>query len=243
LRANGDIQVAIRSLHFRKTPLTVKQLDSFEELKPDPCAYCLNIPGVGPKPRDVAPNLFEQPVSESPNVVIVPDLGMLVPGCFLAVSKQHVFSYAHFSTEHLDELELYVHTVTDRLARSFDEYFIFEHGACERSTNSYGGCITHAHLHLTPAARQAGARILSALNFEELSTFSAVASQTEFSYALLGLGKRYFLARNPKLPGQWIRRVVVESLNLTRHWDWAVETGEKELETTLTVLERDRFDV
>lgn len=212
-------------------------------MKTDPCAYCLNIPGVGPEPQDVAPNLFEQPISETTNAVIVPDLGMLVPGCFLTVSKQHVFSYAHFSRKQLDELEHYVHTVTDRLGQLFGEYFIFEHGACERSVTSYGGCITHAHLHLTPAARQAGSQILSSLDFEEISRFSAVASQTDDSYALLGLGKRYFLARNPKLPGQWIRRVVVESLNLTRHWDWAVEFGESELETTLEVLARDGFDV
>lgn len=213
------------------------------EMKTDACAYCSNIPCVGPKPRDVAPNLFEQPVSESTNAVIVPDLGMLVPGCFLAVSRQHVFSFAHYSSSQLNELALYVHTVTDRLAQLFGEYFIFEHGACEMSNTSYGGCITHAHLHLTPAAREAGSEILSALDFEEIPSFSAVASQTNDSYALLGLGRRYFLARDPKLPGQWIRRVVVESLNLTRHWDWAVEIGERELETTLAVLARESFDV
>jgi diadenosine tetraphosphate (Ap4A) HIT family hydrolase len=208
------------------------------------CTYCENIPGVGQKPRTVAPNLFEQPISETAKAVIVPDLGMLVPGCFLAVSKQHVFSYAHFDGDALDELDLYLQRAVDQLATVFGDYFIFEHGASEQMQNlPYGGCITHAHFHLSPVAKEVGARILNTLAFEKLPSLAAIASESNNSYALLGLKGSYFLARNPKLPGQWIRRIVVDSLGLSRHWDWGVESGDRELEVTLSMLEGHRLDI
>jgi hypothetical protein len=207
------------------------------------CSYCINIPGVGPSPPSVPENLFNRPIGEGANVVIVPALGMLVPGSFLAISKEHIFSFAHFSRMELESLEAYMRLLTSSLEPLFGEYLIFEHGASELETHvPHGGCITHAHFHLFPVADKAGDWIRKLLPFESLPNLASIANNTHHTYALLGIKNNYYISKSPSLPSQWIRRVIVDCLGISNHWDWGVEFGLDELNITLFRLKERRFD-
>ena len=71
---------------------------------------------------------------------------------------------------------------------------------------------------MLPAAR-VGSQLLDALPWTPLSTLTELERFREEGYALCGLGGRYYAANVP-LPSQWIRRRVVEWMELDAHWDW-----------------------
>jgi len=200
------------------------------------CPFCLGIPTVGPNPVVLPKTRFDRVLYETPRIVLTPALGMIVPGSFLIVSKTHVHSYAAFEEQTLPALDRDVKEIIEWLTVIFGEYLLFEHGASSIRSDPHGGCIIHAHFHLFPTAEATGPIVLNALPWLRLKTLSDLSSAGVNSYALVRLAGQYYLSISPKLPSQWIRRVVVESLAISRHWDWGADFGKRELEETLVKL-------
>jgi diadenosine tetraphosphate (Ap4A) HIT family hydrolase len=200
------------------------------------CPYCGGIPGVGPRPVSAPKTRFDRVLYETPEIVLTPTLGMIVPGSFLIVSKIHVHGFASLSEESLIRVDSSIRYILGRLRPLFGDYLVFEHGSPIKAIESHGGCIMHAHFHLFPTAKETGPMILSALPWQELGSLFQLSQARGLAYALVGLDGHYSLSKSPRLPSQWIRRVVVDSLNSSKHWDWGVEFGYKELEETLAKL-------
>jgi hypothetical protein len=134
------------------------------------------------------------------------------------------------------ELDKDIQKIKTGLESFFPEYLVFEHGASNLQSEPHGGCIIHAHLHLFPTAKETGSTLLAALPWSRLASLTDIVKADGSSYCLLRLADKYYLNKSVRLPSQWIRRVVVDSLNTNRHWDWGVDFGHEELDETLLKL-------
>lgn len=203
----------------------------------DTCPFCRGIPAVGSSPTIEPRTAFDQVLHEHIGNVLVPSLGMIMPGYFLLITKSHLNNYALIGREALQVLDAYLHRLISALSPLFGEYFVFEHGAPEHlQDKSNGGCISHAHLHLIPSANGVRHVILNALSWEQVGYLSQIERAKEVGYALLWLDNCYYLAVSPELPSQWVRRITCECLRTDRHWDWGADFGDEQLKTTLSTL-------
>lgn len=164
--------------------------------------------------------------------VLVPTVGMFLPGYLLLVTRNHLPSLAHLEPTRLAALEQAIAHLTESLAPVFGEYLLFEHGVAAGFDRTKGTCVDHAHLHLIPAGRVAE-RVASRLGGPaELAVLSELRPYADRGYALLRRPLGWWVWAEPHLASQWIRRTTASLLGI-EHWDWAVYKGERELELTL----------
>jgi diadenosine tetraphosphate (Ap4A) HIT family hydrolase len=200
------------------------------------CPYCRNIPGVGAFPLKSAATEFDQLLNIGPGVVIAPTVGMFIPGYLLLITTRHVVSFSQLDEEQLSNVERFVGLSTRQLSGLFDEYLVFEHGAVSCGRSLHGACVSHAHLHLIPAARRVERALSSVVSWEPITGLADVIRLRESGYLMYGTQGRYYVSRYVPTSGQWIRRRVFEWLALETHWDWAAYSGRQELMMTLDRL-------
>lgn len=105
------------------------------------CALC--------NPSSRAHEIWDSPLFESDNFVVIPSLGALVEGWLLIVPKAHFISFRNLSAALLDEFEELKRHVVQVQQNLYGAICGFEHGpaACNRTV----GCgVDHAHFHLVP---------------------------------------------------------------------------------------------
>jgi hypothetical protein len=83
---------------------------------------------------------FDRILAKGPGLCLLPALGMLVPGYFLAITTEHIFAFSELSRPQLDTTETWLDSVISQLAPLFGEYLLFEHGSCGGSRT--GACAT-----------------------------------------------------------------------------------------------------
>lgn len=172
---------------------------------PQDCDFC----GLADNPA--FPYDVTEPIDYSGDVIIKPTRGMQVAGYFLAITTEHVTSFAQLSEGQLRATD----TALARYEDFFGgDYFRVEHGSDNITTCGSGGCIDHAHIHLIPADERVGPQLQRQLPWERLSSYEDL---TRFR---LGGEAVHFAVANPQLPGQWVRRQVAQALE-DEDWDWA----------------------
>lgn len=176
---------------------------------------------------------FDEVVSVSDDAFVVPALGMMVPGYFLAVTHVHVQSLASLSSATATTLYNWVLEQCTRLAPLFGEYLVVEHGSCPGVMS--GSCIDHAHLHLVPLADQIGDLLLvePGVNWRIIDAPSALAGERNRGYVSLYHRGDYYVAHDVRLPSQWLRRIMARELALPV-WDWALDFGRPNLGATMS---------
>jgi hypothetical protein len=203
------------------------------------CPFCEGIPGVGSQPPDRANSFFNEPILVGADVVLVPTVGMLMPGYLMAVTTQHVLSFADAGRGGLDEVDGWISRLLDSLAPSFGNYLIFEHGSggtIRPVGRGSGACLVHAHLHLIPGVADLFDSLQHSLGASPLSSLQDLSVHSDVNYALLGRGGQWSVAPSVALPGQWIRRQVAAHLGRPDEYDWALFRGDEHLEPTLTSI-------
>lgn len=192
------------------------------------CIFC----EVLPNPRSAFD--VSQPIGNG-NVSIMPTLGMLLPGYLLAVSREHITSFAQLSSDRLQEVDGSLANIDTQLSPLFGDYFRCESGSDNVAQFcGSGGCIDHAHQHLVPAA-DVGTHILKALPWEQMDAYEDIAAYRGKPYIYLGKAGLHYIVPEPNLPGQWMRRQLADIRNL-RSWDYALDPGLNNLNETLTKL-------
>lgn len=192
------------------------------------CVFC-------PEQLSDSSSDFDQAIAAHSEGVIIPTVGMMVPGYFLAVTRSHIHSVAELPS--LD-LACFYGWVLERCKEwrlLFGEYLIAEHGSCPGTRS--GSCIDHAHLHLVPLANEVGSAILnrSGVIWRELSGAEELSELRGRGYVSINLQGRLFAADDVSLPSQWLRQLVARELGLAV-WDWALEYGRPQLSTTMSTL-------
>jgi ATP adenylyltransferase len=199
----------------------------------DECPYCAGIDlggnGVGLKTD------FNTVLCRDVAAVLVPTLGMLAPGYLLAITERHLSNFGHLGRSELEQVESRLADVLRELTPLFGEYLVFEHGT-PRVSEGLGSCITHAHLHLIPTSESSISAVRDALDWQPVGSLADVADFAEQGYAYLQARGESHVVVAPRLPGQWIRRMVALHHGLADRWDWAVHPGDQNLIDTFERL-------
>lgn len=178
---------------------------------------------------------FDQAIASHAGGVIIPALGMMVPGYFLAVTKSHAHSVSELAAPELASFYGWAVERCREWSPLFGEYFIVEHGSCPGARS--GSCIDHAHLHLVPLASEVGSAILNSSDvvWRNLPGAEDLAGLRGRGYVSIYLQDQLFVADDVRLPSQWLRRVIAKELGLSV-WDWALEYGRPQLTATMLSL-------
>lgn len=108
------------------------------------CALCEGLISAGQR------QVWNDPLAESPNFVVIPSLGALVVGWVLIVPKKHVIAVGALPDPLLAELSQLKSNIRSALREHYrSAVYVFEHGPSHEGTHL--GCgVDHAHLHLVP---------------------------------------------------------------------------------------------
>ena len=105
----------------------------------DSCCLCSQ------KTNDV----WNDPLFESQNFVVLPSLGALVQGWLLLAPKQHFICMGSLSSSLIVEMQEMKRFLYSYLHEAYGRVYIFEHGP-SRENLSVGCGVDHAHLHFVP---------------------------------------------------------------------------------------------
>ena len=178
---------------------------------------------------------FDRIVASSETARIVPALGMMVPGYFLALTNRHVEAVANLDIDEAVPMYRWLERLTDIWAVRFGEYVMVEHGSCPGVKT--GSCITHAHVHLVPMGETLASRLLDseAVVWQRINDVRKLGELRGQGYVSLKTKSGVWASSRISLPSQWLRQQMAEHLG-REIWDWALEAGWAQLESTLAHL-------
>lgn len=191
------------------------------------CPLCLAVSDVaGSRPENS--HLFE-----TPNYIVMPCIGPLVPGHLMVVSRGHFPSLGAMGTFAIAEYEL--------LAKRLRAAAIFSTGALEAehggtTTDCGGACVLHTHIHWLPGLGgydEAFEGVLPAAT----EAGSEIASITKLSVpyvSLRGTTGRLFVYVATELPSQVLRQLICSQLG-RQDWDWRVSRRDDWISQTLAM--------
>ena len=107
------------------------------------CCLCSNL--VSKNSNEV----WNKPLFESANFVVLPSLGSLVQGWLLLVPKKHFICMGALPDDLAREMEYMKRTITARLSLKYGAVCAFEHGPSALD-HKVGCSVDHAHLHMVP---------------------------------------------------------------------------------------------
>jgi diadenosine tetraphosphate (Ap4A) HIT family hydrolase len=180
-------------------------------------------------------NELSSPIDEYDDVLLKPDLGMLIPGHLLAITRNHYTSFAQLNRSRLKSIDNALSLYETALGEVFGRYFRIEHGSDNIVNSGSGACIEHAHAHLIPADEDVGLNIQEQLPWQQLDSYEDLSEFKGAPYIYLGRLAMHYAVPDPRLSGQWARRQVAAIRGLEQ-WDWAVCNSKKELNSTLDGL-------
>jgi len=165
------------------------------------------------------------------DIFLKPDLGMLIPGHLLAVTRDHLTSFAQLPRDRLNELDVRLNLYQAGLTERFGSYFRVEHGSDNIDGHGSGACIEHAHTHLIPADEDVGPYIQEQLPWQKLDAYEDLTEFRGAPYIYLGRLATHYVVPDPQLSGQWARRQVAAVRGLEQ-WDWALAEATNQLQAT-----------
>jgi diadenosine tetraphosphate (Ap4A) HIT family hydrolase len=180
---------------------------------------------------------------ESRNFVVVPTVGMIVPGWLLLLTKEHVPNMATIPASWHAEMSDLLRQAKALLSRHLSPPFVFEHRADPKHKVNCGSCVDHAHLHLIPSTHHAQIEtdILAAHEFFSVPDLNKLSDlrfgDTGYLYYESIAGQAY-ACPEANAPRQFIRRIVAAHTGRPDRWNWAVFPEMDNIRLTLNVLEK-----
>lgn len=157
---------------------------------------------------------------ETPSFVVIPDIGPIVEGYCLIVSKEHVSAMAFLPDEKQQELLVVKNVIREALLVSYGKSIVFEHGEVTFARNA-GACIDHAHMHIVPTSIDFLTRPTD-IQFEEIlhpSRLKDYVSNRGYLYYENQSG-RAFLSLVDHCAQQYFRRKLSTCLGNGVDWNW-----------------------
>lgn len=175
---------------------------------------------------DLAEAPCDRPIFRTPNFIVAPTIGALVPGWMLIVSTTHFVSAGALPHDALVELRDTIDTVATAMRQSNKPAAIFEHGpVCE---NTVVGCgIDHCHVHVVPLefnlysqaaqpSREAGIR------WKPAADITATKDYHDAGHPYLYIEENGLcrIGTSANLPSQFFRRVIASQQGRPDEFDW-----------------------
>ena len=93
--------------------------------------------------------VWDKPLLETKNFVVLPSLGSLVPGWLLLIPKTHFVCMGALSPDLATEMDRLKQHLALQVSTEYGNACVFEHGP-SRANKSIGCGVDHAHVHVVP---------------------------------------------------------------------------------------------
>ena len=172
--------------------------------------------------EDRTKNLLEKErvVLETKNFVVFPTVGCFQIGYLLIMPKQHFLCFGQLDAQLFEELEGILQKITAFVwEKSRQKCIIFEHGTrkLEMLTST---SIMHAHIHLIPSEKELLSFLPDYCELRKIKGFSDLEKETENYLFLRNLDGINYIVKNDNYPSQFFRKIMCQSLDIPKYWDW-----------------------
>lgn len=187
--------------------------------------------------------VYDQPLLERSDWLVVPTLGAVVSGWVLALPRKHVLSFREWSTAGGPPAQSIVAEVLSCLGLADDEVIWFEHGPARAGTLI--GCgADHAHLHIlirppfdfsafTKATQDHSSAMFCELPASEV--YEAVSGDA--SYCVAASADKAISALNvDQLGSQFFRRVVAQLTGQASAWNYRRSPHMEHIRSTIGIF-------
>lgn len=178
--------------------------------------------------------------SEGP-LYVIPSLGEIVQGHLLIVPHYHVTAMTSLDASHRSPTLNLIRHICERFLTKHQNYPIFfEHGDPTGSQESYGQCVSHAHLHVLPKRvnmlPQLAAELRS-LGRSQPGEFFADINEPYVSFADgADLTTHYFAAKDA--PRQYMRKLYCDLIGKPGAENWYSRINMSETEKSSTIYRK-----
>lgn len=183
-------------------------------------------------------------LQETPEFVVVPSRGSLVPGWVLILPKQRALCLGNLARRAIDELDRLRMFWRSKLAAAFGTSVVaWENGPCTIGA-SIGCGVDHAHLHLVPLDIDLLGRIQS---IADIPIHWMPAPTMHVARDWAGASRPYLLVQETNgalwitdasgFPSQLVRRAIALHVGCDSRFDWKQFDGEEHVCSTLERLQ------
>jgi diadenosine tetraphosphate (Ap4A) HIT family hydrolase len=201
------------------------------------CPFCRELQG-GSLPEFCDARIDSRILHETERFVVIPDISPLVPGHVMIVPKAHILCYGAVEAAAQEEFLGIVNAARTIIREHYGPSVILEHGTC--SVDDVADHVSHAHLHIVPAAIDIRDSLLNfnTTTIASLSDLSDWAARDEaYIYFESCAGERIVADRLSGLPRLFFRRKIAPQIGLPDPlWDWRRHILSDNLCSTLETL-------
>jgi diadenosine tetraphosphate (Ap4A) HIT family hydrolase len=203
------------------------------------CPFCRELQS-GRLPDFVDADIDSRILHETNRFVVMADISPLVPGHVMIVPKAHILCYGAIGADAWDEFAGLVNAVRAVIREHYGPSVILEHGT--RSVDDVADHVSHAHLHIVPAAIDIRDSLVNfhTTTIASLSDLSQWAARDEeYVYFESCAGERIVADRIINIPRLFIRSEVAKRVGLPDPlWDWRRHILSDNLRSTVETLRR-----
>jgi diadenosine tetraphosphate (Ap4A) HIT family hydrolase len=201
------------------------------------CPFCRELQS-GRLPDFCDADIDSRILHETNRFVVLADISPLVPGHVMIVPKAHILCFGAVETSAQDEFSCIVNATRTILREHYGPSVVLEHGTS--SLDPVADHVTHAHLHIVPAAVDIrdSLRNFNTTTIASLSDLSHWAARDEaYIYFESCAGERMVADRIFGLARLFIRREIAKRVGLPDPlWDWRRHILSDNLRSTVGTL-------
>jgi diadenosine tetraphosphate (Ap4A) HIT family hydrolase len=203
------------------------------------CPFCRELQS-GKLPDFCAAEIDSRILHETDRFVVLPDISPLVPGHVMIVPKAHILCYGAVEPAAQEEFSCIVNATRTLLSEHYGPSVLLEHGTSSREP--VADHVTHAHLHIVPAAIDIRDSLLN-FNLTTIARLSDLsrwaARDEEYIYFESSAGERMVADQIVGIKRLFFRREIAKQIGLPDPlWDWRRHILTDNLRSTVETLKR-----
>jgi ATP adenylyltransferase len=170
--------------------------------------------------------IWDQPLLETENFVVIPSLGSLVPGWVLVVPRRHFLCMGALPQDLVAEMDSIKVRAVSTVSAEYGSVCVFEHGPS--GANHQVGCgVDHAHTHIVPVdfdlAGAAEAFMPGDVRWHENAAWGdcrkAFLDQSDYLY-LEQANRPSLIATHDNFGNQVFRRAIAAQMGIPQQFNW-----------------------
>jgi diadenosine tetraphosphate (Ap4A) HIT family hydrolase len=201
------------------------------------CPFCRELQG-GELPDFCDANIDSRILHETDRFVVIPDISPLIPGHVMIVPKAHILCFGAVDDTARDEFSCIVNATRTILREYYGPSVLLEHGTS--SLDPVADHVTHAHLHVVPAAIDIrdSLRNFNTTTIASISDLSHWAARdAEYIYFESCAGERFVADRIVGIKRLFFRREIARQIGIPDPlWDWRQHILTDNLRSTVATL-------
>jgi diadenosine tetraphosphate (Ap4A) HIT family hydrolase len=201
------------------------------------CPFCRELES-GKLPDYCDAGVDSRILHETARFVVIPDISPLVPGHVMIVPKAHILCYGAVEADARHEFASLVNVTRRVLREHYGPSVILEHGTS--SLEPVADHVTHAHLHIVPAAIDIRNALVNfnTTTIASLADLSSWAARdAEYIYFESSAGERMVADRITGIKRLFFRREIAKQIGMPDPlWDWRQHILRDNLRSTVQTL-------